>query len=211
MPEFFDLRGLAKKAVFTVVTIATAAITTLTVSGVGSFADGSSSSPSITFTNDSNTGFFRSATDTISVAAGGNNIFSVASTGINVSGDVTSTRVYVGTGSAGSPSIKVGSSNSGLYLNSSLVAISQGGVFTAQFGASGSYLNSHWLTQSGATYDIGSATWSWRDAYFSRNGYFGGTVSTTNLVVATSSSATATYYLCADASGNVYKKTTTCN
>ena len=33
----------------------------------------------------------------------------------------------------------------------------------------------------------------------------------TNLNVATSSAATATYYVCADSSGNVYKKTTACN
>lgn len=43
------------------------------------------------------------------------------------------------------------------------------------------------------------------------NGWFAGTVTTTNLNVASSSSATATYYVCADANGNIYKKTTACN
>lgn len=52
-------------------------------------ADGSAASPGLFFTSDTNTGIYRAGADTLAISAGGTAIFSVATTGVVVAGNIT--------------------------------------------------------------------------------------------------------------------------
>ena len=57
--------------------------------GAGKFGDGSAASPSIKFTQDQDTGFFRDTANEIAISAGGSKIGSFKASGLNVDGTVT--------------------------------------------------------------------------------------------------------------------------
>jgi len=73
---------------------ATASVVTLagpSITGVASFADGSVSAPSITNTGDTNTGIYFGAADTVNVTTGGTKRIDIDSSGLDVTGNVTTT------------------------------------------------------------------------------------------------------------------------
>ena len=78
---------------------ATSSVVTLagpTITGVASFADGSVSAPSITNTGDTNTGIFFSAADKVNVTTAGTERLEIDSSGLGVTGAVTTSgRVIV--------------------------------------------------------------------------------------------------------------------
>lgn len=76
---------------------------TATFSGIGSFADGSVSAPSITNTGDTNTGLYFSAADTVDIAAGG--VRGASFTGLNA--------LFANAPSTGTGNIKVGNGRTG--------------------------------------------------------------------------------------------------
>jgi len=63
----------------TTANIATAQIANVTVSGTSTFAAGSNTAPSITFTGDTNTGIYSPAADTVAIATGGTAAVTVSS------------------------------------------------------------------------------------------------------------------------------------
>ena len=69
---------------------------TLSITGVASFADGTVSLPSITNIGDTNTGIFFPAADTVAVAVGGVEIARVDSGGLDVVGTVDATTLSIG-------------------------------------------------------------------------------------------------------------------
>ena len=81
-------------------------VSTLNVTGVASFADGSAALPSITNDGDTNTGIFFPAADTIAFAEGGAEAMRINSSG----------NVGIGTASPSSPLNVVASSGSGLAI-----------------------------------------------------------------------------------------------
>lgn len=84
---------------------------TLGVTGVSTFALGSVSTPSITFTGDTDTGFYRSSADTISVANGGAQNYILGSTLFSVN-----VPIGASVGTAALPTIRFqGDSDSGLW------------------------------------------------------------------------------------------------
>lgn len=60
-----------------------------TFTGVSKFADGTAAAPSITFTADTNTGFYRSGGDAMGVSVGGNNRFRWNTTGYGLGSGMT--------------------------------------------------------------------------------------------------------------------------
>ena len=91
---------------------------TISVTGVADFADGTVSLPSITNSGDPDTGIFFSAADTVDITTGGARVASF-----------TTTQVGVLDGSAGSPAIgNIGNTNTGLYFPAAdSIATSTGG------------------------------------------------------------------------------------
>jgi hypothetical protein len=69
---------------------------TLSITGVASFADGTVSLPSITNIGDTNTGIFFPAADTVAVSVGGVEIARVDSGGLDVVGTVDATTLSIG-------------------------------------------------------------------------------------------------------------------
>ena len=64
----------------------------LTISGLLKVADGTAAAPSITFTNDTDTGIFKSADNALTITTGGTTRFTVSANGIT-----SATNVYSGT------------------------------------------------------------------------------------------------------------------
>ena len=61
-----------------------------TIGGLLKVADGSNSAPSITFTDDTDTGIYRSTDNTFNVTVGGTNMFAINSSGITSGANVYS-------------------------------------------------------------------------------------------------------------------------
>ena len=95
-----------------------------TIGGLLKVADGTAAAPSITFTNDTNTGIFKSASDALSITAGGNTKLTVNSTGINIVGTIDSGAItslakggqFSSTGYYVNSTFKDSDSNSGVIL-----------------------------------------------------------------------------------------------
>lgn len=131
---------------------------------------------------------------------------------LTVNGAVSSTSFSTGMGTASSPTFNfggAGDADTGIYSDiAGGVAIAANTLRLGSIRSNGIFLGSssaHIQPFSNGTTDLGISGNAWRNAWFT------GTVTTTNLNVASSSAATATYYLCANAAGDVYKKTTACN
>lgn len=79
--------------------------------------DGSAAEPSITFSNDDNTGLYRDGLDAVGISAGGTNRLTVNTTGAAVNGDLSAAHVVMTPGGdAATPSITFYSDlNTGIY------------------------------------------------------------------------------------------------
>lgn len=103
-------------------------------------ADGSAAAPGLYFTNDTNTGIYRVGGDTLAISAGGTAIFYVATTGVDVVGNIglggqmlaagtVSAPAYSFTSDADTGMYRVGSNNIGISANGSkIVDIATSGV-----------------------------------------------------------------------------------
>lgn len=65
--------------------------TTLTVTGVSSFADGTVGAPSLTFTNDTDSGLYRIGANNIGIGVNGAKVLDIATTGLAVTGALSAT------------------------------------------------------------------------------------------------------------------------
>lgn len=199
---------------------------------------GSGSEPSIAFDNDTDTGIARGGTNQLAVIAGGGIRLEVSSSAVQprvnflpfsddtydigsntlrfqdafFSGTVSSTLFSGPAGTAAAPTYAfagAGESDSGMFNDAAnSVAIAAGGNRLLTVRSNGVFLGSstvHAQPFSDNVTDIGISGNRFND------GWFGGTVTTTNLNVASTSVMTATYYVCANAAGDIYKKTTACN
>ena len=95
----------------------TGAFTTLSATGVATFAAGTVALPSITTTGDTNTGIYFPAADTVGITTGGAQRGAFSSTGLAVTGAVSaSTVLQMPDGVVGTPGLRVGtSSTTGLF------------------------------------------------------------------------------------------------
>jgi hypothetical protein len=112
--------------------------------GASTFPDGTVSAPSITFTSDTNTGFFRPAADTIGATVGGTSALLVDNLGkvaIGINATAGDSSVAIGNGSSApgnggivigefsqvnNPNIIIGSSSGSLSLGSHVIGIGSG-------------------------------------------------------------------------------------
>ena len=150
----------------------------------------------------------------------------ISSTHFTASGGVTSS-VFIATsgGTTAVPSFSfVGDRDTGMYQDGAgNLGFATDGTLRLHLGAAGTLVTSaaqvYPSTDNFSSLGLPSLRWATLNSI---NGDFTGTVSTTNLLasgtvtttnlsVATTSAATATYYLCANALGQVFKKTTACN
>jgi hypothetical protein len=94
-------------------------------------ADGSVSSPTYTFSNDPNTGLYRSTTDEISIATGGGQRFAVGNTGV-----YPLVPTLAADGSVAAPTYSfINDPNTGLYREGTDIAgVTAGGTLAALFG-----------------------------------------------------------------------------
>jgi hypothetical protein len=82
--------------------------TSLTVTGVASFADGAVGAPSVTFTSDPDSGLYRIGANNIGVAVNGAKVLDIATTGLTVTGslNVANNNGIDFNGGAGGPTIR---------------------------------------------------------------------------------------------------------
>lgn len=97
----------------------------LEVGGIVKLADGTASAPSLTYTNDTNTGLFRSSADTLNISTGGTERVEIDATSMNVNvplslDSTSSTALSVGN------ELTVDTSSSDIALNSSTASITLG-------------------------------------------------------------------------------------
>jgi hypothetical protein len=102
--------------------------------GVGTFADGSNSAPSLTNTGDLNTGLYFPAADEVGLTVGGTQRLNVSATGIDVTG-----AVVAAAGTALLPSITTtGDLNTGMWFPAAdTIAFSEFGIEVLRIDAAG--------------------------------------------------------------------------
>lgn len=118
------------------------AIADMSVDGILSLADGSNSAPSLTNTGDTNTGLYFPAADEVGITTGGTQRVKVDSTGVDVTGVVTTLA-----GSASAPAYSFGTdTNNGMFKRGTdqlgfsaggteIIAVTSTGMFVDTIGA----------------------------------------------------------------------------
>lgn len=94
--EVFSIDSNASATFAGSVTFASASFTSLSVSGVSSFADGTVGAPSITNIGNTNTGMYFSAADTMDFACGGVNALKLTATAATFAGSVSTSSIILG-------------------------------------------------------------------------------------------------------------------
>jgi|7_EtaG_2_1085326.scaffolds.fasta_scaffold00111_19 hypothetical protein len=112
-------------------------LTSLTVSGAGTFGDGSAASPSITFTNDTDTGFYSHDANEVGISVGGNEVWYVSTAGNNVWKTHTNATMY---------NYMLGASHAILYMGGHS-SITQGGFYVTSSGYLYSRAGGAWRTR----------------------------------------------------------------
>ncbi len=113
---------------------------TVTLQGLLRISDGSVGNPSLAFTNDTNTGLFRTNENQVSIACGGILVSTFYTGGLSVSGALSfSSQAYGGDGSIIEPSYSFNSDwNTGMYrITADTLGFSTGGSNRLSIGATG--------------------------------------------------------------------------
>lgn len=129
---------------------------------------GSASSPIYSFAGDTNMGLYRSAADTLMIALNGANELSISST---VAGPAAAGGLSLGTtslpfstvnlqtGSAGTPSVTMGDTNSGIFGGADILQFSTGGTMRV------SVANGDMSPSANDTYDLGTSGLGYNDVF----------------------------------------------
>lgn len=113
-------------------------------------SDGTGSSPSLSFSSDTNTGVYRVGADTLGFATAGTGWWEVSSTGI-LSPIVAGPIIINNDGTAGAPSYTFADTDTGLYhVGSNIAGITAGGTLSASFTSTAVDVNSHKVTSLAA-------------------------------------------------------------
>lgn len=176
---------------------ATIDTTGLTVANTTFVADGSIGSPGLTFTSDTNTGFYRLGADSFSATCGGVQRLNIAAAGVTSIGDLYSnTAVYSAAGTNTVPSYSfTGDPNTGFYnIGADNLGLTLGGTLRVNYSATSASHTCDILPSATATYDLGSAGAVWANLFTSNITDNGTNIITTGqLQSAVGSAASPTY------------------
>lgn len=179
----------------TITQSADSVVNNITVNGVGSFADGSVSAPSITFTNDLDLGYFRRENNVLGVSAGGSLVADFRTTSTNSYVTSTAPRYLANNGSVGNPAFSFsGDDNNGLLLAAAdQPRMSAGGVGVMTWASTVILANVEFDPAGDNLIDLGDPTLRWKAAYVGTGGIASsGTVTSTKLeVLGTGTTSTA--------------------
>jgi len=121
-----------------------------TVFGTGLFADGTAAAPSVSFTNDPDTGLYRIGPNNIGVAANGAKVLDIATTGLGITGTATISSTTAGSSGAGALVVTGGlATGDASYIGGTITAVGTG---THTFGTTNTVtMAAGTMTLQGAT------------------------------------------------------------